>query len=52
MDNTRSSTLQIQVGKLDAGVTLLEAENILLMSQLGIASHGNPELSGGSNNAS
>lgn len=38
--------LQKRVGQLEARVTLLEAENELLKSQVGVANQGNPELAG------
>jgi len=41
--------LQVELRKLEARVTLLEAENALLQRQLESAGYGNPELSGGDN---
>lgn len=44
--------LQVELRKLEARVTLLEAENTLLKAQLSATGQGNPELSGGEDNAS
>ena len=41
--------LQVELRRLEARVTLLEAENHLLKMQLGSVGYGNPELSGGAN---
>ena len=41
--------LQVELRRLEARVTLLEAENHLLKMQLGSVGYGNPELSGSAN---
>jgi hypothetical protein len=47
--HTAYTLLQVELRRLEARVTLLEAENTLLKIQIGSMGYGNPELSEGSN---
>ncbi len=41
--------LQVRLHELESRITILEAENVLLKTQLSAAGYGNPELNGDSN---
>jgi len=50
--HTAYTLLQVEMRSLEARVTLLEAENVMLRSQLESLGYGNTELSGGTSDAS